>query len=297
MEDKVLDLLEPDYNYYPFKRKKLFPVIVQVGVGGTGSNLVPHIAQMLTVFGQNAVYVLCDGDLVESKNLKNQLYLESNVGKKKAEILAKRYSAAYNVNIGYYGEYVEDVKTLKKLFNSDYVSFSGSYDSFCILPILIGCVDNNFSRKLFHQLFEEVQNILYIDAGNESATVPKDFQTRNKEKWTEDELKAYNESGWTGQVVCGLKLKGKTVLEPVASVFPDILEDTDTIKPSEVSCQELVSSDPQRMLTNKMAALCVANFLYELFECGTISKHLTVFHSKRGYMKSTPISDTLTTYE
>ncbi|MFD1736260.1 ThiF family adenylyltransferase [Bacillus salitolerans] len=294
---KVIDLLTPNYNYYPYVRKTLFPVIVQAGVGGTGSNLVPQIAQMLTSFGDKAMYVLADGDQVEEKNLKNQLYVSTNIGKSKADILAKRYRAAYNINIGCFNEYIEDLRTLRNLFSTDYVNIGGTYrEHVVILPILISCVDNNFSRQLFHEFFESVPTLLYIDVGNESAVVPKDFMQRPKDKWTKEEIEAYNESGWTGQVVAGLKRNGKTILEPVASLYPDILEDQDTIKPSTVSCEQIVSSDPQRLLTNKTAALAVLNYLYELMECGTISKHKTVFHAKKGYMQSVPLPEETPTY-
>ncbi len=285
----VIDLLKKEYSNS--ERKKLYPIIVQVGVGGTGSNLAQQVAQMMSLFGQQGYYCLADFDEIERKNLKNQLFVEANVGKKKADILAKRYSAAYNINISSYTEkFVEDVSTLLNLFNVDYQKIEGFVSSYTVLPILIGCVDNNYTRKIFHQLFEQVPNLLYLDSGNESAVVPSDFPQRPKEKWTDEELTAYNESGWTGQVVCGLKLKGETILEPVASRFPEILEDDDEIKkPSEMSCEELSSSDPQRLLTNRMAAMAVCTYITELFECGTISNSMSVFHAKKGYMRSEPI--------
>jgi len=286
----MIDLLQGDFDSFS-RRKKLFPIIVQVGVGGTGSNLAQQVAQMLGMYNGPSYYCIADRDEIEKKNLRNQLFVESNVGKKKADILAQRYSAAYKINIASYSqEFIEDISTLMNLFNTDYMDFDGTYSDYKILPILLGCVDNNFTRKIFHQFFEYVPNILYIDSGNESAVVPSDFATRPKEKWTEEELTAYNESGWTGQVVCGLKLKGKTILEPVASRFPEILEDDDDFKkPSELSCEELSSSDPQRLLTNRLAAMACSTYLTELLECGTISNSMTVFHAKKGYMRSETI--------
>ena len=154
------------------------------------------------------------------------------------------------------------------------------------LPVIISCVDNNFTRKIIHEFFEWVGNCLYIDVGNDSAKVPSDFGTRPMSEWTEQEIKDYEESGWDGQVVCGLKLDGKTILSPVAEVFPDILEDEDELAPSELACSEIVASDPQRLLTNRMAAMAVATYLNELFQSGTITNHITFFHAKKGYMKS-----------
>lgn len=284
-----IDLLQPEYNYYSSKRKKLYPIIVQVGVGGTGSNFSQQLAQMLSVFGINGYYLLADFDHVEEKNIKNQLFVEGNIGKKKAEILAKRYSTAYNINVhSYTKSYIENVDQLLSLYNSDYFKIPSYYDT-KVLPILIGCVDNNYSRKVFHDFFQKVPNLLYLDSGNESVVVPKDYQTRPQSKWTEEEVKAYNESGWSGQVICGLKIKNETLLEPYAVRHPEIWNDNDEIKPSELSCQELAASDPQRLLTNRMASMALSTYISELFECGTISNSKTVFHAKKGYMQSEPI--------
>ncbi|PMC36243.1 thiamine biosynthesis protein ThiF [Bacillus sp. UMB0899] len=289
MDEQVIDLLKSEYSN--IKRKKLYPIIVQVGVGGTGSNLSQQLAQMMSLFGQHGYYCLADPDHIEKKNISNQLFVESNVGKKKAEILARRYSTAYNINISSYTEkYIEDVTTLVDLFNIDYQNTGGYSSKVKVLPILIGCVDNNYTRRIFHDLFESVPNILYLDSGNESTVVPPDFPNRPKEDWNEEEWDSYSNSGWTGQVVCGLKISGQTILEPVASRYPEILTDNDIIKkPSELSCEELTTSDPQRLLTNRMAAMAICAYLTELFECGTISNSRSVFHAKKGYMKSEPI--------
>ncbi|WP_201715490.1 ThiF family adenylyltransferase [Rossellomorea arthrocnemi] len=285
----MINLLESEHTHS--NKKKLFPIIVQCGVGGTGSNLSQQLAQMLTMFKQNAYYLLADPDHIEQKNINNQLFTASTVGKKKAEVLAKRYAAAYNLNIHSFTEgFVEDTNTLLSLYNTNYIDIPGDNYDTMILPILIGCVDNNYSRRVFHEFFEKSPTILYIDAGNESTTIPADFLQRPKDKWTYSEVEAYNESGWTGQVVAGLKIKGKTILEPVATRFPDIMEeDPDEIKPSELSCQELVASEPQRLGVNKMAAMGISLYLSELFECGTLSNSMTVFHAKRGYMQSEKI--------
>lgn len=286
---KVIDLLAPS-NYYPEHRKTLYPVIVQIGVGGTGSSVAQQLSQMLMMFGKDSFYCLADPDEIEAKNMANQLFVESNIGKKKADILARRYAHAYNIPIYSYSEgFLEDVESIKRLFYTDYISYSGSQVR--VLPILIGAVDNNYTRKIFHQFFNEVSTLLYIDSGNESVVVPKDFRERPKEKWTKEELEFYQESGWTGQVCAGLKINGKTILEPVACRFPEILEDNDEIKPSSLSCEEVSSSDPQRLQTNRMAALAICSYLSELFECGTISKSLTVFHAQKGYMRSESLNE------
>ncbi|WP_249931629.1 ThiF family adenylyltransferase [Rossellomorea marisflavi] len=288
----MIDLLAKEYATQ--KRKKLFPLTVLVGTGGTGSALVQQIAQMYQEFDDKGFLLLADPDTIEEKNIKNQLFTPGTVGKKKAEVLAKRYSSAYGVNIhSYTKDYVESVNVLQKLYNPEYINIPNfSSIDMMVLPILIGCVDNNWTRKIFHDFFNKVPTLLYLDAGNESTKIPVDFPTRPKSEWTSQELIDYNESGWTGQVVAGLKINGKTILDPAAVRYPDILEDDPTDKqPSKLSCEELSASDPQRLVTNRMAALSLSSYVAELFDCGTISNSLTVFHSRKGYMRSEMIPE------
>jgi hypothetical protein len=65
-----------------------------------------------------------------------------------------------------------------------------------------------------------------------------------REEWTEEEQQRHVNTGWTGQVVAGLRWNGKTVMEPVADRFPDILEDEDEIAPSEMACSQVIASEP-----------------------------------------------------
>lgn len=273
-------------NWYDYK--ELFPFFVQIGTGGTGAYLVQHIAQLLGTSKQKAGYVIADPDTIEPKNLGNQLFLENEVGLKKADVLASRYSAAYGLDIGSYSDsFIEDAKMLRKLFSTEYMDTNINHSNTLILPIVIGCVDNNYTRKIMYEFFKSTRCI-YIDSGNESVTVPSDWRTRPKTKWTEEELNAYKESGWSGQVVTGVNLN-LFKQECVAEAFPDVLEDDDEVRPSELSCTELSASDPQRLIVNKFAALAITNILTQIVEERTISSHITFYHAKRGYMRSTDV--------
>lgn len=268
---------------------RMFYHIVQVGTGATGGQLVQMIAQMLGTLDIQAKYVIADADIVEEKNLQNQLFIKKDVGKPKAEVLAQRYRAAYQVDISSYNEkYVEDIKTLEHLFNTDYArakTYGVTY-----IPILISCVDNKYSRKLFHEYFEKKNGtFIYVDVGNEGVSLP-DEPDKPRNEWTEEEIETYNKSGYTGQVVVGIKHKGRTITEPVASLFPGILDITENdVAPSSISCGEVIASEPQRLITNRYAALCTATYLNELFSEGTLSNHITFFHAKRMYIRSEPI--------
>ena len=272
------------------KYKSIYPYIVQIGTGGTGGYIVQHLSQMLGTLSCPHSYVLVDPDVIENKNLKNQLFLEEEIGEKKAEVLADRYATAYNLNISTYTEkYVESVSEITNLFSKEYLD-TGSRGSFFydvrLVPILIGSVDNAFTRQQLHKAFLELPNCIYIDSGNESVIVPSDWQNRPLNEWSDEELTAYRTSGWTGQIVCGIKMGNDIIQPPLCDVYPDVLANTDTIKPSEVSCSELTASDPQRLIVNKMAAHAVMMYMSEILEDKCIENHTTVFHAKKGYMRT-----------
>ncbi|WP_211656224.1 ThiF family adenylyltransferase [Planococcus alpniumensis] len=276
----LLDSAKTDYS----TKKGIYPFIVQIGTGGTGGYLVQHIAQLLGTSKRAATYVIADPDVIEEKNLGNQLFLASEVGLKKADVLASRYSYAYNIDIrSKTTGYIESVEDVLELFNTDYLTDISYSD--ILMPIVIGCVDNNYTRKVIHDFIKENAGI-YIDAGNESTVVPADWQTRSKAQWTEDELKAFNESGWSGQIVTGLNLN-LAKLPTVADAFPDILETDDQERPSSLSCTELTASEPQRLIVNKFSALAILSVLTEIVEDMTLSSHITFFQAKKGYMRST----------
>ena len=66
-----------------------------VGAGGTGSYLVRDLARIISVYNEkynrNDEIVIIDQDIVESKNLTRQNFIRNDIGKNKAEVLAKRY--------------------------------------------------------------------------------------------------------------------------------------------------------------------------------------------------------------
>lgn len=75
--------------------------IIIYGVGGTGSRLVPLIAQFVKTCSWviDPLIFLVDFDRVEEKNLLRQNFVVPDVDKFKAEVLANRYSKAFGVNI------------------------------------------------------------------------------------------------------------------------------------------------------------------------------------------------------
>ncbi|PEB54533.1 thiamine biosynthesis protein ThiF [Bacillus sp. AFS098217] len=271
---------------------KIVPHIVLIGAGGNGGLILQHIAQMMSIFKLNGEIVIADADVVESKNLGNQLFIQQDVGKHKAEVLARRYRAGYKVPISSYtSQYIEDIETLEQLYSNKYELLKKQQDDkYLYLPILIGAVDNMFSRELFHHYFHQCENLLYIDVGNTSVTVPPNWREVDKKRWTPEQLNEYKNSGYNGQAICGIKRHGQVVLPPLGDALPHAFEQKD-IAPSKLSCSDLAASEPQRVITNKFAAMAVAQFINELFDEGTVSNHYILFHAQKAFMKAAPISE------
>lgn len=285
-ETTIINLLKS--NQYGRTYTQAFFYIVQLGTGGVGSEVTRQLSQMLAASKSPHTYILADPDTIDKKNLRNQIFLEEEVGLKKAEVLAERYSSVYNLNMYSFTEkYIESHQELRTLYSSEYIVNSDYTGDLQFVPILIGAVDNAYSRIVMNDFFNTIQDIVYIDAGNESIIVPKDWRERPKQLWTDEELAEYNNSGWTGQVVCGVKFKGQ-YQPPFAEVYPDVFDETtnESIRPSEISCVDLAASDPQRTIVNKYSSLAVCTYLSDIIENYTISNHETRFHAKRGYMRS-----------
>lgn len=84
------------------KRFNIIPLnVILIGCGGTGSRVVPLITQYLSTFPEilAPTFTLIDGDDVEPKNLARQNFIQEDVGRMKAEVLAERYGEAYGVNV------------------------------------------------------------------------------------------------------------------------------------------------------------------------------------------------------
>jgi hypothetical protein len=113
-----------------------------------------------------------------------------------------------------------------------------------------------------------VDTLLWLDAGVKGVDITK----------TSDD-KTVRESGFTGQIVLGFKYRGKVILEPVTSVFPDMLEDASSSFPDE-SCGELIINNPQRSATNRMAAMLSNNVMNNLFHSQRIYNHIINFNAQ-----------------
>ncbi|MGV7000252.1 ThiF family adenylyltransferase [Priestia megaterium] len=239
---------------------RIFFNIIQVGTGGTGGYLVQRLSKLLYALSQNSEYhfkyTLIDGDQVESSNLMRQPFIEEDLLQPKAQVLAERYEAAYDIPILYRPAYIENAKELTDLIYSEGYTFA------LHVPVLLGCVDNNATRQIMDDVFNEVPNMIYIDSGIDAMDTDRSI-----------------ESGYSGQVVCGVKFNDRKYLGPVGEVYPNILEDMDTRLPTQACGQQMVYY-PQRMQTNEVAASVMMGYLNTLLSDYEIVSHYTNFNAR-----------------
>ena len=231
------------------KYSKTAPVkIVVLGAGGTGGYVIPHLYRLGYASEHPTRIIVCDGDVVEQKNLIRQNFVAQDIGRNKAQVLAARYAAAFGIECEYRPEFIEMQRELYELTEPDHLPYPMEPQR----VILLGCVDNNKSRQLCHRVFEQKRNLIYIDAGN---------------------------GEHTGQVVCGVRQSGRTLYKPICSLYPDLLEDEDKF-PSELSCAERAVSAPQSVTANLTAATAVVSFLYDLLIAGDLKTRYVTFSSR-----------------
>lgn len=227
--------------------------IVQLGAGGTGGHIAPHMYRLLYALDRPVRYIICDGDIVEEKNLVRQNFTPAELGENKAKVLAERYSTVFGMETEYVPSFVESEEQLRQLLTPDKWHI-GPYHQKIIkeMVILLGAVDNNKSRQLCHRVFHQARELIYIDSGN---------------------------GEFTGQVVCGIRQADRTIYPSIGTVYPDVLEDTDKF-PTELSCAEASVSAPQSMAANITAAMAVVDLAYNILALGDSTVRQTTFSTK-----------------
>ncbi len=227
--------------------------VIVVGCGGTGGYLVPNLARLLAHYQERDVKLfLMDGDEVETKNLKRQNFIASDLGKNKARVLAERYSAALGYPISYVESYLKEPQQLEELSDADSVLGSA---------IVIGCVDNHRTRQVISQWFRSHQGRFWIDAGNEEMN---------------------------GQVVCGFHHEqvyeqGLDVfrLPCVADLFPEVEADNKAMFNDELSCAERAQENPQNIATNILAANTLLAFAQQVIMGKPLHTHGVFFSAEQ----------------
>lgn len=286
---KLLDYHSKSSSYRTPAVSNILYYCVLLGCGGNGGYAVQRITKMLYAFNDvRSFFMLADPDTVEKKNLLRQPFIPSDIGKKKAEVLANRYGSTYGLKIGSYTDsYIESVEQLESLFShTDYLHAGDQF----IQKVLIGAVDNDFSRKIMNDYFEKTDDLIYIDAGIEGVYLP-DGGLKPEHTWSEEEKLENLDSGYSGQVVVGVKKQGSVILPPLNRIYP--IDAKDVIPPSH-SCG-VEPYQPQRMIANEMAAFQITTVMNELFATNSILVNALNFNARTGNSRPIYAEDVFST--
>ena len=110
--------------------------VVMIGTGGTGGHIAPHLYRLLYALDRPVKFILCDGDVVEEKNLVRQNFTAADLGENKAKVTAERYSAAFGLETSYVPDFIENADRLEQLVTPE--TWGGSqYGRIC--PAQSGC--------------------------------------------------------------------------------------------------------------------------------------------------------------
>ena len=243
--------------------------IYLVGCGGTGSWLAPAIARLVRVAreqGQNVKAEFIDPDIVEAANIPRQNFCDAETGLHKSATLARRYGAAWGIEIA----------ARTERFGAPMVT-----NAWGRLSIIVGCVDNAAARRaiaatLKHNL-RDTHSVWWLDCGN----AKESGQVLLGSAATAADLK----SAFLSKKVCG-RLPGPHLQAP------DLLK----AKPEErngrkMSCAELMAANAQSLTINQAVASVAADYLARMLGGGPLVKFATYIDQATGSARSRAITE------
>lgn len=224
-----------------------------IGCGGTGSQLMPRLAQlhkcMIELGHPDGLSVTCwDDDTVSAHNCLRQNFFLPDVGHNKATVMMNRINVAHGLNW----------KDRPQRFTRDGQRHSS-------IDFIIGCVDSKAARReIDAYVRDSYGTVWWIDAGNDAVSA---------------------------QVIVGQY--GKKIIDDpmrlplVTELYPEIVEGEDDNAPS---CSARESILKQGLATNAMAATWIYAWLAEALRHGQISWNGIFFNLETGRASSIPVS-------
>lgn len=189
--------------------------VIIVGCGGTGSRLIPMVAQFMKSCPAilDPFITLIDGDTVEMKNLTRQNFIKPDVGRHKSEVLAERYGGAIEIPIVSIPEYYQysKYKDFRGWLQNHYSKLDQNLANRSVgSPIVFFAVDSMRARMeiLSGILYSRFRNHTWasvvpiiVDAGNENtfgqvsvyhATVLPDDTNHLHNRHVDEFIKSFN---------------------------------------------------------------------------------------------------------
>ena len=266
-------LLEPRYRLV--LPEAAVTTIVLVGVGGTGSWLVPALARILyhaRQRGQTLKLVLVDPDVVEEVNFGRQNFaVQSELGVNKAIALALRHNLALGLDITAVPLPFVAQTFLGWLSQQEWIPGYGRVNRL----VFVGCVDNFMARReLAEAVLRGAGHAWAIDCGNGRKN---------------------------GQILAGnltdpakIKVDKLGLCSGLPSPYlqePGLLE-PDPVDASPLSCAELTLREEQSLLINTQVAAVAAQYLYDLIIRCTLDQYATYLNLEPPTMRSLVLTPT-----
>lgn len=193
-------------------------IYIIVGVGGIGGAVARDLPKIM--LPGDTMYLI-DGDTVEEKNCVRQPYQKQDIGFNKARVLARKINSFYPVEAEALDSYITDLEI-------DYICKTHSE----YYPIIIGCVDNDATRKIIERNFKIQSKAILIDGAN---------------------------SEYDGNVYVAIKDKNNIS----GAVRSDYYKLEDDVNPGTVGCEEAISQGAlQLLITNNKVAATILEYLF-----------------------------------
>jgi len=200
--------------------------IIFVGLGGIGSNLCEPICRFINY--------LPDRDRYEIVMVDGDHYENKN--------LSRQYFNSIDVGLN---KAETQMNLMKEKFRDLNISAVNEYltedNITTTIPeksIILSGVDNHKTRKLIQDHCNDLQNVLYISGGN--------FYI-------------------DGDILIFANCNGRQLAPTIYQNHADIANPVDKM-PHEISCEELVESEPQLLFTNGTVSICMQWAFYNYYK-------------------------------
>jgi molybdopterin/thiamine biosynthesis adenylyltransferase len=196
--------------------------VVILGLGGTGSILLPLVARYLRSQNYQGKLILIDGDEYSFSNVDRQLFAMKYIGENKAVYQFKALESQ-----------VPEL-TAQTHVITDYVGVADVDQIVTENTIVINCSDNKAARKIIEDRCLQLQNAVHICCGNELVT---------------------------GQVQVNLRVDGVQITPSIydrSPVFDSMAEDRSAMSCEEMAA---LPSGGQLICANATAAVLALNML------------------------------------
>lgn len=226
-----------------------------VGCGGNGSWLAPHLVRLARFLRETRqmriILTFIDPDVVELKNVFRQNFSAAEVGGRKAELLALRYSAAWGQGIQ-----VHAANFAKEMVQLEYGD----------LGVIVGCVDNAAARRTIADALNQsarqrgddgLPRLWWLDAGNGMDTGQVLFGAARNVRQLQHAFPYFPDQGFC------VNLPAPDLQHPdLLQIQP---EDSLAQSPNNVSCTEMLLTGDQSPSINATIANIAAAYLWRLF--------------------------------